>query len=395
MKNTNELKAKKAELKAAAEKLVNGAMESGHDLAGANLEQYQGHVTEIRNIESLLARHAELATMPVEGEILPNTVSVPASARNVNPRATAEYGADFFAYLRTGSVGAVLAALNITTPSQGGYGTPQDFDRTIVERLQNENVMRQISTVITTESTTNITVENNLGAASWTAEAAVAGNDDGSDDNSFSQIVINAFKATRIIKVSEELLQDAFFNLPGYLASKFAASFGILEESGFVAGNGTGRPTGVLTSASNSGITTASPTDIATDELIQVFHSLKRAYRSNARWLMNDSTALNVRLKKDSMGQYIWQPGLQAGQPDLLFGKPVAISDAMPAITATEKALLFGDFSYYTIADRSARTFTRLNELYAANGQVGFRAVERVDGKLTLAEAVKYLTMHA
>jgi HK97 family phage major capsid protein len=107
---------------------------------------------------------------------------------------------------------------------------------------------------------------------------------------------------------------------------------------------------------------------------------------------MNDSTALLIRKKKDTTGRYVWEPGLQPGMPDMLLGKPVYISDAMPTVATTAKSVLFGDFSYYTIAERSLRTLVRLNELYAANGQVGFRSVERLDGKLTLAEAVVRLT---
>jgi HK97 family phage major capsid protein len=147
--------------------------------------------------------------------------------------------------------------------------------------------------------------------------------------------------------------------------------------------------------SSTAGVTAASATDISADEVIELYHSLKRAYRTNASFLMNDSTALIIRLKKETTGQYIWQPGLVAGRPDTLLGKPVYISDAMPTAAISAKSLLFGDFSYYTIADRSPRTFVRLNELYAANGQVGFRGVQRTDGKLTLAEAVVRLTQAA
>ena len=106
---------------------------------------------------------------------------------------------------------------------------------------------------------------------------------------------------------------------------------------------------------------------------------------------MNDATVSALRKLKDSTGQYLWQPSLMAGMPDTLLGRPVKTSAYMPVIAAGAKTIAFGDFSYYWIADRQGRSFKRLNELYAATGQVGFLASQRVDGKLILPEAIKVL----
>ena len=107
--------------------------------------------------------------------------------------------------------------------------------------------------------------------------------------------------------------------------------------------------------------------------------------------MMNDSTAKLIRKLKDGDSQYLWQPGLQAGQPDVLLGRPVVVSSAMPAATTGLKSVVFGDLSYYTIADRANTAVQRLNELYAANGQIGFRAFKRTEGKVTLSSAIKHL----
>lgn len=112
-------------------------------------------------------------------------------------------------------------------------------------------------------------------------------------------------------------------------------------------------------------------------------------------WVLNDSTIKAIRKLKDSNGQYLWQPSLTAGTPDTILGRPVRTSAYMPAIAASAKTIAFGDFSYYWIADRQGRSFKRLNELYAANGQVGFLASQRVDGKLILSEAIKVLAQKA
>ena len=108
---------------------------------------------------------------------------------------------------------------------------------------------------------------------------------------------------------------------------------------------------------------------------------------------MNDATIKVVRKMKDENGQYLWQPSVRDGEPDTLLGRPIYASAFMPTIAASAVPIIFGDYSYYWIADRQGRVFKRLNELYAGNDQTGFLATQRVDGKLTLAEAVKKLTM--
>ncbi len=143
------------------------------------------------------------------------------------------------------------------------------------------------------------------------------------------------------------------------------------------------------------GKTTAAATAITADELLDLYHALPVPYRARATWLMHDSTALVVRKIKDANQQYIWQPGLVAGQPDMLLGRPVQTSRFMPEIAAGAKTVAFGDFSYYWIADRQSIGIQRLVELYAANGQVGFRMFERVDGRLALSEAVQVLQQAA
>jgi len=279
-----------------------------------------------------------------------------------------------------------LRALQIGTDTEGGFLVPQEFERTLIQALENQNIMRGLATVISTSSDRNVPVVTSRGTASWISE-------EGSfteSDEAFGQKTLYAHKVGTLIKVSEELLQDSAFDLPGYLASEFARRIGRAEETAFVNGNGVGKPLGVVQDA-EVGVTAASATAVTSDELIDLFHSLGRPYRGRATWLMADATAKAIRKLKDSNGQYIWQPGLQAGQPDRLLARPVAISDDMPAMATGNKSILFGEFNYYWIADRAGRVFQRLNELYAVNGQVGFRAYQRVDGKLTLAEAVKAL----
>jgi len=248
--------------------------------------------------------------------------------------------------------------------------------------------MRQLCTVISTQSDRTIAVESDAAAAVWMAEEASFTE----DDVAFTQVSLSAYKLGSIMKVSDELLQDNVFDLTSYLAANFARRIGNAEEAAFVNGNGSSKPTGV-TSGATAAVTAASATVLTSDELIDLYHSCDRQYRSKASWLMRDSTIKEIRKLKDSDGQYVWQPGMKLGDPDMLFGKPVYASPDMPETATGAVSVVFGDFSYYTIADRGSRSLVRLNELYSANGQVGFRIHERVDGKVVLAEALQKITM--
>jgi len=170
---------------------------------------------------------------------------------------------------------------------------------------------------------------------------------------------------------------------------------GNAEENAFITGDGTGKPTGILdgTSGAEVGVTAASETAVTFDEVFALYYALKAPYRKKAAFLCNEALLLQLMTLKDKNDNYIWKPSLEIGKPNTLLGRPIHTSAYMPAIAAGNKALLFGDYSYYWIADRQNRTFKRLNELYARTDQVGFISTQRVDGKLILREAVQALQM--
>jgi len=308
---------------------------------------------------------------------------------STHPRGGAEYVNGFDRYARVGMNGLtadVLNALQIGTDSEGGYIVPEEFDTQLVEYLQDINEFRQWCNVISTASDRNIPVESSLGSATWTAEEAAYTE----SDAAFGTAVLAAHKLGTIIKVSEELLQDAFFDVQGYLARNFAKRFGLAEESAIVSGDNSGKPNGIV-QGSGLGVTAAGAAAITSDELIDLYHAVPRMYRPRARFIMADATVKMVRKLKDGDSQYLWQPGLQAGQPDMLLGQPLVTSTAMPAATTGLKSVVFGDLAGYTIADRQGTVVQRLNELYAANGQVGFRGYKRLDGETTDATGIKHL----
>jgi HK97 family phage major capsid protein len=314
---------------------------------------------------------------------------------NKTGRASDEYKRAFWNAMRSKAAGyEVLNALQVGTDSEGGYLVPDEFERTLVEALQEENIFRTMAKIIQTASgDRKIPVVATKGTASWVdEEGAIPESDD-----AFGQVSIGAYKLATMIKVSEELLNDSVFNLESYIAREFARRIGAKEEESFFIGNGTGKPTGIFnaTGGAELGVTAASATAITVDEIMDLFYSLKSPYRKNAVFVMNDSTVKAIRKLKDGNGQYLWQPSITAGQPDTILNRPVKTSAYVPTIAAGAKTIAFGDFGYYWIADRQGRSFQRLNELYAATGQVGFKATQRVDGKLILSEAIKVLQMKA
>lgn len=313
-------------------------------------------------------------------------------------RATDEYKKAFWNAMRTrageGLDTSVRNALQIGTDSEGGYLVPDEFERTLVEALKEENIFRRLANVITTASgDRKIPVVASKGTASWIdEEGAIPESDD-----SFGQVSIGAYKLGTMIKVSEELLNDSVFRLEPYISTEFSRRIGNKEEEAFFTGDGSGKPTGILaaTGGAQLGVTTAGSTAITLDEVLDLFYSLKAPYRNKSVFIMNDSTVKVIRKLKDGQGQYLWQPSIQAGTPDTILNRPLYTSSYVPAIAAGAKTIAFGDFSYYWVADRQGRVFKRLNELFAVTGQVGFVATQRVDGKLILPEAIKVLQQKA
>ncbi len=306
-------------------------------------------------------------------------------------RGSSEYSHDFWNVMRKKNA-TITNALQIGTDSEGGFLAPDEFEQTLIEALEEENIFRKLAHIIKTSSgDRKIPVVASKGTASWVDEEAVIPE----SDPAFGQVSIGAYKLATMLKVSEELLNDSVFDLESYIAKEFGRRMGSKEEEAFLIGDGTGKPLGIFQEIGGGeiGVTATAAAAITADELIDLFYSLRAPYRKNAIFIMNDTTVKLIRKLKDSTGQYLWQPALTAGTPDTILNRPVYTSSFAPLAEASALTIAFGDFSYYWIADRQGRSFQRLNELFAATGQVGFKATQRVDGKLILPESVKLLQM--
>ncbi len=386
----NEMIQKRAKVWETAKNFVDTHENENGVLSAEDNETYGRMEKEIEDLTNAIdrqqraeAREAELSK-PVNSPI----TARPAKQEEDKPgRASNAYKEDFGAHLR--GKRPVHNVLSEGVQADGGYLVPEEFERQIVMGLDEANVVRSLAKVITTSAERKIPVAATHSTAAWTAENGAYT----PSDPSFDQKTIDAYKLTDLVKVSIELLQDSKFDLESYIAAEFARAFGIAEEEAFCVGTGTGQPTGIFTA--NGGQVGVDNANLSADELISLVYALKSPYRRNAKFLMNEKTVSTIRKFKDGNGAYLWQPSLQAGEPDKLLGYELYTSPYVPEANAGAYAIAFGDFKNYWIADRSGRTVQRLNELYSTNGQVGFVATERVDGKVILPEGIQLLKMKA
>lgn len=343
------------------------------------------YTKEIARLERIEARDAELA----KAVSSPITEKPAGAVKEKIGRASDAYKEDFACILRGKPV--LHNVLSTSPDVDGGYLVPEEFENQIVTGLEETNVIRSIAKVITTSAERKIPIAATHSIAQWTLENAAY-----TESNpTFDQKTVDSFKLTDLVKVSVELLQDSYFDLEAYIVQEFARAFGAAEEEAFCIGTGTGQPTGIFnaTNGGHVGVTAGSATAITLDNLLDLIYALKAPYRKNAKFLMKDTTVSAIRKLKDNNGAYLWQPSVQADQPDKLLGYALYTSPYVPEPAAGALPIAFGDFHNYWIADRTGRTVQKLIELYAGNGQVGFIATERVDGKVILPEGIQLMKM--
>lgn len=276
-------------------------------------------------------------------------------------------------------------ALNVGTLTAGGDLVPIDFYDRLVEHLVLYSAVLQAKpTILNTAAGEEILVPKTTAhpTAGLVAEAADLGAV--GTDPTFGQVAVRAYKVGRLTLISRELLDDSGVDIEGYLARRVGAAVGNALGALFVTGTGTNQPNGILTAAS-VGVTGGAGVGgtFTADNLIDLFHSVIPPYRASAScaWMLADATVAAVRKLKDNYGQYLWQPGLQAGEPDLLLGKPGIVEVNMPAIALGANSIAFGDFSTYFVRFAGGLRFERSDEYAFNTDQVAFRAVIRADGQ--------------
>lgn len=368
--------------------LVEASAVEQYNKMAADVQALGAEIERLEQQAAVDAALAEPTSKPVTNA--PGGQSVP----KTNPTASDEYQSAFWDMIRNkGDQFAVRNALSVGEDTEGGYTVPDEFERRLIQALEENNIFRQMATVIKTNSgTRKIPIANDTMEAQWIDE----GEEIPETDTKFGQTTLSAYKLGTMIKISNELLHDSAFDLASYIAARFGVAMGNAEERAFFTGDGDKKPLGILaeTGGAEVGVTAASQTAITFDEVFDLYYSLKSPYRRNAQFICNETILLQLMKLKDKNDNYLWKPSLDIAKPDTLLGRPIRTSSFMPTIAQGERVLLFGDMKNYWVADRQNRTFRRLNELYARTDQVGFMTTQRVDGRLILPESVKVLKMN-
>ncbi|MBX9816956.1 MAG: phage major capsid protein [Burkholderiaceae bacterium] len=379
------------EFKGANDKRVD-ALEAEKGKLSGQVEALNGKLTELDALKSELEK--ELAGIKRPGGNADKVVS--------------EHKAAFMQFVRKGKddgLGELQAkALQTTVEADGGYAVPEELDRAILELLRDESPMRQVCSQIPV-STPDYKKLVNLGGAGsgWVGETAER---PATGTPALAQIAAVMGEIYANPQATQTSLDDMFFDAEAWLNAEVAREFSEQEGLAFLTGNGTNKPKGLLayTMALTAddvrafgtiqNVKSGTAGDFDADDLVKLVYTLRKGHRAGATWMLPNMTLFKIRTMKDLEGNYIWRPGIEAGQPSSLLGYGVTENEDMPAIAADANAVLFGDFRRaYTIVDRIGTRVLR--DPYTNKPNVGFYTTKRVGGMLTDSNAVKVLTLSA
>jgi HK97 family phage major capsid protein len=274
-------------------------------------------------------------------------------------------------------------AQSVGTDSEGGYTAPDETMRALEVALLRFGGMREVADIIRTESGQELPwpTLNDTGNTG----AILAENTQVSEQAmTFSQLVLDAYKYTsKLVLVSVELLQDSSINIPEIVGTALGERIGRITNTHFTTGTGSSQPNGVVTASTQGKVgTTGQTTSVIYEDLVDLQHSVDPEYRQRARWMFADSTLKVIKKLKDGDDRPLWAAGIAVREPDTILGHPFTVNQAVAAMAANAKSILFGDFSKYKIRDVRNVTLLRLDERYADFHQVAFLAFSRHDGDL-------------
>lgn len=386
-----ELIEKRAKVWETAKNFVDTHEDKNGNLSAEDKETYSRMEAEIEELTNSIdrqqraERREQELSKPVNSPITGKPYKDEPQGEVKTGRASDEYKKAMLTALRS-NFRQVSNVLQEGVDADGGYLVPEEYDHRLIDVLTEENIMRGIATKITTSGEHKINIAATKPAAAWIEEGGALS----FGDATFDQKILDAHKLHVAIKITEELLYDNAFGLENYIITEFGKALANAEEDAFLNGDGVGKPTGIFDKTKGGESIGTLTAALKSDDVLDLIYKLKRPYRKNASFIMNDATLAQIRKLKDNNGQYLWQPSYQVGEPDKILGYNIRTSAFAPT-----DAIAFGDYKYYNIGDRGSRSFKQLNELFAGNGMIGYVAKERVDGLLILPEAVKILGLKA
>ncbi|MBE9966747.1 phage major capsid protein [Citrobacter freundii] len=383
-----ELQAKFDAFKEKNDKRLEAVEQEKGKLAG-EVETLNGKLSELDELKSALEEELKQVKRPAGGP---------------QSKAASEHKTAFIGFMRKGKDDGLLElerkALQVGVDEDGGYAVPEELDRTILNLLKDEVVMRQEATTITVGGANYKKLVNLGGTASgWVGETDARPETDASKLGQIEPFMGEIYGNPQ---ATQTMLDDAFFNVEDWINSELAIEFAEQEEIAFTSGNGTKKPKGFLAYASTldpdktrafgtlQHILSGAATGVTADAIIKLVYTLRKVHRNGAKFMMNNNSLFAIRILKDSEGNYLWRPGLELGQPSSLAGYGVAENEQMPDIAADAKAIAFGNFKRgYTIVDRIGTRILR--DPYTKKPFVGFYTTKRTGGMLVDSQAIKLL----
>lgn len=285
-----------------------------------------------------------------------------------------------------------LKALSVSTDTEGGYLAPPEFVREILKGVIEFSPLRRFARVTQT-SAQSIKVPKRTGtfAAVWVAEQGTRSETTGLG---YGMEEIPTHEAYGLVDVSNQLLEDAVFEIEDELTSEFSEQFGVAEGAAFVNGTGVGRPEGFLQNTDVGTVTSNTNDALDSRDFASLLYALKEPYHERAAWLLNRLTVRDARNLRDTTNQHLWQPALALDVPATIMGKPYAMATDMPTVANGAKAIAVGDWSRgYRIVDRISMAVQRDPFTQATAGNTRFIARKRVGGQVVVPEAIKVLVI--
>jgi HK97 family phage major capsid protein len=318
---------------------------------------------------------------------------------NAKGKKGSEHKQAFNKFLRKGDermTEVELKSMSVGTDADGGYLVAPEVAELVDVAIREATAMRQLATVRNIgTSRLDVPVKITGASSGWAAETGARA---ASTTPTFDKVAISTYDVFANPQATQQFLDDSSVDVESWLATELSDEFAETEGTAFISGDGTNKPKGILayTAGTSFGqiqqVASGTSGDFDGDDLITLLYTLKEPYARNASFIMNRSTVKKVRLFKDSNGQYIWQPGLQAGQPSSLLGRPCLEDPNMPAVGAAALAVAVGDFKrgYYIVDRVGIRT---LRDPYTNKPYVGFYTTKRVGGGVVDSNAIKLMVL--
>jgi HK97 family phage major capsid protein len=323
---------------------------------------------------------------------------------NVNSETITEHKNAFVNYIRKGVEGDLphleKKALSVTSDPDGGYLVTPQLSAQIAKTVFETSPMRQLASVVTVSTDSlDVILDNDTAGAAWATSESASVSD--STTPQIAKIAIEVHELVAQPKATQKLIDDSSIDIEAWLAEKLSEVFSRTENTAFITGNGSSKPTGILAYTAGTGvdeieqINSGTSAVISADSLIKLYYALKDEYMANATFLMNRQSVQAVRLLKEATtNQYLWQPGLASGQPDTLLGVPVKMASDMPVPAANALSVAIGDFKRaYQIVDRAGVRILR--DPYTEKPFVKFYTTKRVGGEVVNTQAIKLLKLAA